>query len=114
MVPFSLPLPLAFLADATGVETWVVRLDVPAETPEEAMITPLPLPRPLTPEEQRLLFRFCREHPIAQCQSCRGDYTMAELGSDLFGTRFNLCRSCRVPLTDSIREHLALCTRLRN
>jgi hypothetical protein len=50
------------------------------------MITPLPLPRPLTPEEQRLLFRFCREHPIARCRSCRGDYTMAELGSDLFGT----------------------------
>ena len=29
---------------------------------------------------------------------------------NLYGTRSNLCRSCRVPLTDSIRAHLASCT----
>lgn len=73
------------------------------------MITPPPLPRPLTSEEQRLLFLYCREHPIARCRGCQSEYAMSQLGSDLFGTRFNLCRSCRVPLTDSIREHLASC-----
>ena len=77
------------------------------------MVTPLLLSRPLTPEERRLLFRYCLEHPIARCPKCAGEYKMSELGTDLFGTRSSLCRSCRVPLTDSIRAHLASCTFLR-
>ena len=67
----------------------------------------------LTADERRLLFVHCRDHPVARCATCRGEYRLAELGSEMLGSRTHLCRECRIPLEDSIRSHMGTCTLLR-
>ena len=69
-------------------------------------------PRELSPEERELLFRYCFDHAVAQCASCSQDFRQTELGSDLLGSRTNLCPRCRGDLTERLREHLYSCAML--
>ena len=69
-------------------------------------------PRDLSPEERRLLFRYCFDHVVAECTQCSLDFRQTELGSDLLSNRTNLCPRCRVDLTERLREHLHNCTML--
>jgi hypothetical protein len=66
-------------------------------------------PRVLSPEERVVLFRFCSEHAVAECEQCAKSYRMTELASDLFSGRENLCPRCRADLIDSVRAHLYNC-----
>jgi hypothetical protein len=63
----------------------------------------------LTPTERALLFLACHEHAVARCPVCGHRYTRTQLGADLVGSRAYLCRTCRVDLTASIRDHLIAC-----
>ena len=63
----------------------------------------------LTPEERRLLFVYCSDHPVAKCLSCGLLYRMVELAADPLGARTNLCPRCRGDLTESARAHLYSC-----
>ena len=66
----------------------------------------------LSPEERRLLLRYCWDHLIAECPVCRGTYKLDELGAEMFGlySSSELCPRCRIPLVESIRAHMAACT----
>jgi hypothetical protein len=66
----------------------------------------------LSPEERRLLVRYCRDHQIAVCSVCEGTYKLDELGAEMLGlySSSELCSRCRIPLVDSIRAHMASCT----
>jgi hypothetical protein len=66
----------------------------------------------LSPEERRLLVRYCRDHQIAVCSVCEGTYKLDELGAEMLGlySSSELCRRCCIPLVDSIRAHMASCT----
>ena len=68
----------------------------------------------LTPEERVLLFRYCGDHTVARCSSCKRDYKMEEIGTDFSGPRTHLCRICRISLVDEIRSHIEMCTTLRD
>jgi len=63
----------------------------------------------LTPGERALLFRACWDHPVATCNRCGGSFRKGELAAELFARLSDLCPSCRVDLTDSIRAHLISC-----
>jgi hypothetical protein len=66
----------------------------------------------LSPEERRLLVRYCWDHQIAVCSVCEGTYKLDELGAEMLGlySSSELCSRCRIPLVDSIRAHMASCT----
>ena len=66
-------------------------------------------PRELSGEERALLFKYCFDHAVAGCAACGGTYRQRELGSDLVRNRTHLCPTCRVDLTESVREHLYAC-----
>jgi hypothetical protein len=38
----------------------------------------------LTPEERALLFRYCWDQAVAECEHCAKSYRITELASDLF------------------------------
>ncbi len=63
----------------------------------------------LTPRERALVFRACWHHPIAKCGRCGASFRSTELAADPFCGLSNLCPSCRIDLTDSIRQHLISC-----
>ena len=63
----------------------------------------------LTAPERALVFRACWHHPIAKCGRCGASFRSTELAADPFCGLSNLCPSCRIDLTDSIREHLISC-----
>ena len=67
----------------------------------------------LTPDERRLIFRYCWDHLVASCEPCQTQYRIDQLGVDLFRGRTHLCTKCRADLKASVREHLASCTVLR-
>ena len=69
-------------------------------------------PRALTHEERVLLFRFCWDHPVAQCEPCSLNLLQEQLASDFLGHKTHLCPQCRTDLTESARTHLYACTRL--
>ena len=66
----------------------------------------------LTPEERRIVFQYCWEHPVAACPRCGGAFKLHELGTEPFGPswRSDLCPSCRIPLTAAVRGHIAACS----
>ena len=66
-------------------------------------------PHVLSPEERVVLFRFCSEHTVAECEQCAKSYRIPELASDLFSDRENLCPRCRADLIESVRAHLYNC-----
>jgi hypothetical protein len=66
-------------------------------------------PRVLSPEERVVLFRFCWEHTVAECEQCAKGYRATELASDLFSGREHLCPQCRADLLGSVRAHLYSC-----
>lgn len=66
-------------------------------------------PRVLSPEERVVLFRFCSEHAVAECEQCAKSYRMTELASDLFSGREHQCPRCRADLIGSMRAHLYSC-----
>ena len=69
-------------------------------------------PHALSPEERVVLFRYCWEHAIAECEQCAKGYRMSELASDMAGDRHNLCPLCRKDLIGSVRSHLHNCSML--
>ena len=66
-------------------------------------------PRELNYEERVLLYQFCWEHAVAECDACRLRFRQHELAADLFGHRNHLCPKCRADLTASLRSHLYEC-----
>jgi hypothetical protein len=66
-------------------------------------------PRVLSPEERVVLFRFCSEHAVAECEQCAKSYRMTELASDLFSGREHQCPRCHSDLIGSVRAHLYSC-----
>ena len=62
-------------------------------------------PRVLSPEERVVLFRFCSEHAVAECEQCAKSYRMTEL----FSGREHQCPRCRADLIGSVRAHLYSC-----
>ena len=64
----------------------------------------------LTPDEHRLLFVFCADHPVADCVSCDAKYKPDDLGSPDSHSLGYCCPTCRADLTASARKHLATCT----
>jgi hypothetical protein len=55
-----------FVLDSAGCPTWTANGPV------------------LSPEERVVLFRFCSEHAVAECEQCaKSYYRMTELASDL-------------------------------
>lgn len=70
-------------------------------------------PRVLSAEERTLLFLHCRDHKVAECSTCRGQFLLWEVASlDRFGVRLHECLRCHADLTDSLRAHLYGCTML--
>lgn len=70
-------------------------------------------PRVLGAEERTLLFVYCRDHNVAECSSCHGQFRLREVVSqDQFGVRSHTCPWCHADLTDSIRAHLYACALL--
>jgi hypothetical protein len=66
-------------------------------------------PRVLSPEERVVLFRFCSEHTVSECDQCAKAYRLSELASDLFSGREHLRPQCRADLIGSVRAHLYSC-----
>jgi hypothetical protein len=66
-------------------------------------------PHVLSPEERVVLFRFCSEHTVAECEQCAKSYRLTELASDLFSGREQQCPQCRADLIGSVRAHLYNC-----
>jgi hypothetical protein len=69
-------------------------------------------PHALSPEERVVLFHYCREHAVAECEQCAKGYRMSELGSDPVGAMDPLCPRCRKDLIGSVRAHLYNCSML--
>src|SRR5262249_24473533 len=69
-------------------------------------------PRILGPEERSLLYRYCWERAVANCEPCARRYRPSELASDLLSDRDQLCPRCRTDLTESVRAHLYACAML--
>ncbi len=63
----------------------------------------------LTLRERALIFRACWEHPVANCARCGGSFRSIELAVGTFVSFSTLCPTCRLDLTDSMREHLIAC-----
>jgi hypothetical protein len=68
--------------------------------------------RALTREERELLFRYCWDHPVAECVKCARTLRHEELASDFLGSKTHLCPQCRTDLTESMRAHIYGCTML--
>jgi hypothetical protein len=66
----------------------------------------------LTPEERRLIFLYCMDHPVARCGPCHEEYRRTELAADLLRGLSHLCPKCFMDLTESVREHIATCIHL--
>jgi hypothetical protein len=77
-------------------------------------------PRALSPEERILLFAYCREHTVAECEDCVTRFRLRELAVvarvrlrelalDPISNRIHLCPLCREDLTDSVRAHIYGC-----
>jgi hypothetical protein len=66
-------------------------------------------PQVLNHEERVLLFRYCWDHPVAECAACARKLRQQELASDFLGLKSHLCPSCRTDLTESVRSHLYNC-----
>src|SRR4029453_4812041 len=66
-------------------------------------------PHFLSPEERVVLFRFCSDHRVAECEQCAKGYRLSELASDLFSGREHLCPQSRADLIGSVRAHLYNC-----
>jgi hypothetical protein len=69
-------------------------------------------PHGLTEDERALLFRYCRDHIVAECAACNRSFQQQELASDVIAGRSYLCPSCRADLTELVRAHLYGCTML--
>src|SRR5262249_35003079 len=69
-------------------------------------------PRDLGSEERALLFKYCFDHAVAECQRCSKSYRRHELAADLMSSRTLLCPTCRADLTDAVRAHLSGCAML--
>lgn len=69
-------------------------------------------PQVLSHEERVLLFRYCWDHPVAECVTCARKLRQQELASDFLGLKSHLCPSCRTDLTESVRVHLFNCPTL--
>jgi hypothetical protein len=67
----------------------------------------------LTPDERRLIFRYCWNHLVASCEPCQTHYRIDQLGIDSFRGLSHLCTKCRADLKASVRKHIASCTALR-
>ena len=65
-----------------------------------------------SPEERALLFRYCWEHTVAECEQCAKSYRITELASDLFSGKELLCPQCRAELIGSVRAHVYGCAML--
>ena len=63
----------------------------------------------LTLRERALIFRACWDHPVASCARCRRSFRSIELAGDIWRALSTLCPTCRLDLTDSMREHLIAC-----
>src|SRR5438876_12385998 len=63
----------------------------------------------LTLRERALIFRACWEHPVASCARCRRSFRSVELAGHISRALSTLCPTCRLDLTDSMREHLIAC-----
>src|SRR6266568_4990936 len=63
----------------------------------------------LTLRERALIFRACWEHPVAGCARCRRSFRSVELAGHISRALSTLCPTCRLDLTDSMREHLIAC-----
>jgi hypothetical protein len=68
-----------------------------------------PAVHPLSADERARLIRHCYRHQVAVCGQCGRDYGVMELGADILSNRCNLCPFCRIDLTWSIRQHIAVC-----
>ena len=69
-------------------------------------------PRDLNSEERALLFKYCFDHAVAECERCAKSYRQHELAADLMGNRTLLCPTCCADLTDAVRAHLYGCAML--
>lgn len=69
-------------------------------------------PHGLTEDERALLFRFCKDHIVAECPTCAQSFREQELAADLVASRTHLCPNCRADLIESIRAHLGGCAML--
>ena len=67
-------------------------------------------PRALSADERALLFSYCLNHLVAQCQDCARRFHLRQLAADLDGGL--RCSQCRRDLTDSVRAHLYGCALL--
>jgi hypothetical protein len=80
---------------------------------KECLAGSWPALAPLTPDERARLIRHCFRHQVAVCGQCGRDYGVMELGADIMSGRYNVCPFCRVDLTWSIRQHIAVCAVVR-
>jgi hypothetical protein len=69
-------------------------------------------PHGLTEDERALLFRFCKDHIVAECATCNRGFQQKELASDIIVGRTHLCPSCRADLMEPVRAHLHGCALL--
>src|SRR5258705_9994192 len=63
----------------------------------------------LTLRERALIFRACWDHPVASCARCRRSFRSVELAGHISRALSTLFPTCRLDLTDSMREHLIAC-----
>jgi len=77
-------------------------------------------PRALSPEERILLFAYCREHAVAECNDCVTRFGLRELAGvagvrlrelalEPMSNRIHRCPTCCEDLTDSVRAHIYGC-----
>jgi hypothetical protein len=69
-------------------------------------------PRRLSLEERALLYRYCWDHAVGECESCARTFRQDELLAGLSADGTDLCPQCRKDLTDSVRAHLYGCAML--
>ena len=70
-------------------------------------------PRVLNAEERTVVFMYCQDHQICDCQSCGVQFCLREVASiDQFGIQSFTCPWCHADLVESVRAHLYLCRRL--
>jgi len=58
-----------------------------------------------------LLFAFCPDHPVAQCETCRRTYTPEQLGTEIADGSYR-CRDCGSDLRESVVTHARTCPNL--
>lgn len=70
----------------------------------------------LSPAERALVLRYCWEHLLAECPGCGVSYKLDELTAEMLLGMYSsseLCPRCCLPLVDSIRSHMGVCTALK-